>query len=141
MLGIALPPLCGLINEMSSVFFKKTKFNGVHSDLQYIFVVFLCQALVMCLTCGSILVDNVWFFLVMQPILFSIMNNAFITGINICYPVLVRATYLSFGNLGSSALMFIQEPIMRQIKVKNLLFDKYKLYCIILFRPMMRQIL
>ena len=117
MLGIALPPLCGIINEISSVFFKKSKFNGVHTDLQYIFVVFVLQALVLCLTTGSILVDNIWFFLILQPILFSIMNNAFITGINVCYPVSVRATYLSFGNLASTALMFIQEPIMKQIKV------------------------
>ena len=52
--------------------------------------------------------------------MYGIMNNVFITGINMCYPVSVRATYLSLGAIGSTVFLFIQEPIMKQMKVKRL---------------------
>ena len=114
-LGVITPPLCGIINELSSVCFQSKK----KQELYYILLVTISQALVHCLVTGSILIENVWFFLIMQPILYGIMNNVFITGINVCYPVSVRATYLSLGAIGSTIFLFIQEPIMKQMKVKS----------------------
>ena len=112
-LGVITPPLCGIVNELSSACFMTEKKNELH----YIFIVTISQALVHCLVTGSILAKNVWFFLVMQPILYGIMNNVFITGINTCYPISVRATYLSLGAIGSTIFLLIQEPIMKEIKV------------------------
>ena len=146
-LGIVLPPLCGLINEASSAcfqfcvenyfnfeifsiyflnIFKHFQCSRKKKDLQSVFAILICQALAQCLVTGSILVNNVWFFLIMQPVLFSIMLNAFITGVTLCYPSSVRATFLSLGNVGSMIFMFIQEPIMKQIKVYKSVYKEFK---------------
>lgn len=64
----------------------------------------------------SIYTHNVWLFLTLQPIVLAIQNNVSVTGISLCLPIAVSATYYSFGNILTAILMFTQEPIMKLIK-------------------------
>ena len=116
-LAIVIPPLSGIFCDLCVPLWERTQFFDYKPELQYWFPVYTIELLMMIIICISIVVPNVWFFLICFPILFGLFNNRFITSVNISYPATVRATFLALGNVLAGFFNFIQTPVVNIIKV------------------------
>ena len=130
-LAIVVPPLSGVLCDLCVPLWERTRFVDFKPELQYWFPAYTIELSMMIIICVSIIVPNVWFFLVCFPILFGLFNNRFITSVNISYPATVRATFLAMGNVLAGFFNFIQTPVVNIIKVLTtfLTFPSVHYFC------------
>ena len=114
----------GLICDVTSKLWSKTKWAESHEDLQYTSLLCVLQTICLYLVAASIRVTNIWFFLLMPSIGESFMKSVFFTNVNFCYSINVRGMTFSISNILTLAVQWTQQYIIEEVQV-NQNFDIY----------------